>query len=414
MRPKLRPQGRRRATPNRVVIVQPCQAGALAAMHSSHASSAGARDADTPCILRLKPRMAHPRGGARMSSVVVSPERRVRRQWARFRLWLRRGQQRGWAEARRTELEAALVVLEIPVEDAAKVRGVLRSWRPAVELPVVGVGLFVGMALLWRIIVNVAESVVRSSGWSWGERAVGYYRWIQATGDSSTGQIRLRDFLVVCAVMIVWALPPFVWCIRRTTTARNCLVLKSVEAVLACAKARAAAGRHRAAAFRRVDRSCRAVEQDLFKVHRISRSVPRRSPRTRPIKRHAAMVAGAQGDALQRVDVDPRQALSELARLQITVAENYLHGRHAALLPPDQLEGVRPVSRLRSNWLESAHIAAAIIAAMVAAAGAAKGLPALGVSKDLSPWLTLGTAVLAATLVAGWGRVSRMLELLPG
>jgi hypothetical protein len=113
------------------------------------------------------------------------------------------------------------------------------------------------------------------------------------------------------------------------------------------------------------------------------------------------------------MDVVPEEALTELARLQIAIAENHLRGRLAALLPSDQLQDIRPVSRLRNTWLESAHIALMILAAMVAAVGAAHVLPSLGVTNDLRPWLTLGAAVLAATLVAGWGRVTRILELLP-
>ncbi|MGW3122200.1 hypothetical protein ACWDBW_34575 [Streptomyces sp. NPDC001107] len=321
----------------------------------------------------------------------------------------------GWAAQRRAELEAALSALEIPLEDAAKIRGTLRSWRPYPELIVVGLGIFLAMALLWRFSVNVAESAVHAGDWPWGERAVAHYRWLAArSNNSASPHLSPRDWAAWCAFMALWALPPMAWCFRHSTTARNALVLKCIHAVVACAKARTARGRARATAFRRVDKSCREIEQYLFKVHRASRSVSRRSPRIRPIKQHAALVAGAQRDALQRVDVDPRQALSELARLQIAIAESHLEGKHAALLPADQLEGVRPVSRLRSQWRESAHIAAAILAAMGAAIGAAKVFAAFGVSKDLTPWLTIGTAALAAIIVAGWARVSRMLELLPG
>ncbi|MFJ3310464.1 hypothetical protein ACIPSA_47360 [Streptomyces sp. NPDC086549] len=112
------------------------------------------------------------------------------------------------------------------------------------------------------------------------------------------------------------------------------------------------------------------------------------------------------------MDVDPELALTELARLQLIIAESHLCGRQAALLPAELLQDIRPVSRLRNTWLESAHVAMTIIAAMAAAAGAAHVLPSMGVG-DLRPWLTLGAAVLAATLVAGWGRVTRILELLP-
>ncbi|XUL94484.1 hypothetical protein ACQ86D_23480 [Streptomyces galilaeus] len=71
------------------------------------------------------------------------------------------------------------------------------------------------------------------------------------------------------------------------------------------------------------------------------------------------------------------------------------------------------MSRLRNAWRESAHVAVVILAATAAAAGAAHALPSMGVGEDMRPWLTLGAAVLAATLVVGWGRVTRILELFP-
>ncbi|WP_245239416.1 dihydrofolate reductase family protein [Streptomyces sp. MZ04] len=77
----------------------------------------------------------------------------------------------------------------------------------------------------------------------------------------------------------------------------------------------------------------------------------------RPIKRHAALVAGAQRIALHQVDVAPEDALAELARLQLAIEENHVCVRQAALLPDEQLRDVRPVSRLRNTWLESAHVA---------------------------------------------------------
>ncbi|MFH0517246.1 hypothetical protein ACHBTE_08720 [Streptomyces sp. M41] len=67
----------------------------------------------------------------------------------------------------------------------------------------------------------------------------------------------------------------------------------------------------------------------------------------------------------------------------------------------------------RNTWRESAHVAIAILAAMAAAAGAAHALPSMGVGADGRPWLILGAAVPAATLVAGWGRVTRILKLFP-
>ncbi|MFF8973666.1 hypothetical protein [Streptomyces sp. NPDC014995] len=94
--------------------------------------------------------------------------------------------------------------------------------------------------------------------------------------------------------------------------------------------------------------------------------------------------------ALHQVDVDPESALTELARLQLVIAEHHLCGRQAALLPAELLQDVRPVSRLRNAWRESAHVAMTILAALAAAAGAAHVLPSMGVGEDVRPWLTLG------------------------
>lgn len=102
-----------------------------------------------------------------------------------------------------------------------------------------------------------------------------------------------------------------------------------------------------------------------------------------------------------------------MARLQLAITENHLRGRQAAPLPAELLQDVRPVSRLRNTWQESAHVAMAILAAMAAAAGAAHVLPSTGVGEDVRPWLAQGAAVLAATLVAGGGRDTRILELFP-
>ncbi|MFF5570739.1 hypothetical protein [Streptomyces luteogriseus] len=221
------------------------------------------------------------------------------------------------------------------------------------------------------------------------------------------------DWTVVLAIMSGVFLWPVFWAMRWSSTARYRLVLGVIDAVVVGAKVRAAPrGRGRSRALRHLDQSCRQVEKRLFKVHSIAGSVPRRSSRLRLIKRHAALVAGAQRAALHQMDVDPEPALTELARLQLVIAENHLYGRQAALLPAELLQGVRPVSHLRNTWRESAHVAMAILAAM-AGGSRRRARSAVGVGEGVRPWLTLGAAVLAATLVAGWGRVTRILELFP-
>lgn len=336
------------------------------------------------------------------------------RLWARHRLWLRRsGQQRGWAGLRRRELDAALEKLGIPLEEASTVRGVLGSWRPNWAVCALAlVGGWIVAWVGWRVSVVLAEVAVSRLHWTWGMRAMAHYRWMGKAGNGAA--LNLLDWTLVLVIMSGVTLWPVYWATRWSSTARFQLVLAVIDAVLADGKAcTAPRGWRTSRALRQVDESCRRVEKCLFKVHSIAGSVPRRSSRLGLIKRHAALVAGAQRAALHKLDIDPEPAFAELARLQLVIGENHLRGRQAALLPAELLLDVRPVSRLRNTWRESAHMAMAILVAMAAAAGAAHLLPSIGVPEDLRPWLTLGAAVLAATLVAGWGRVTRILELLP-
>lgn len=349
-----------------------------------------------------------------MASYDLRLQRWAMRLWARHRLWLRRSAQRsGWAGLRKRELDAALGKLGIPLEEAARVRGVLSSWHPnwvACALGVVGGWIAVWAG--WRVSLALAEAGVSHLRWTWGTRAIEHHHWTAEEGNAPA--LSLLDWTVMLAIMSGVFLWPVFWAMRWSSTARYSLVLGVIDAVVAGAKVRAAPrGRGRSRALRQLDHSCRHIEKRLFKVHSIAGSVPRRSSRLRLIKRHAALVAGAQRVALHQVDVDPEPALTELARLQLVIAESHLYGRQAALLPAELLQDVRPVSRLRNTWRESAHVAMAILVAMAAAAGAARALPSIGVGEDVRPWLTLGAAILAATLVAGWRRVTRILELFP-
>lgn len=349
-----------------------------------------------------------------MASYDLRLQRWAMRLWARHRLWLRRSaQESGWAGLRKGELDAALGKLGIPVEEASRVRGILSSWRPNWVACAVGVvGGWIAAWAGWRLSLALAEAGVSHLRWAWGARAIEHLHW--TAEDGNTPALSLLDWTIMLAIMSGVFLWPVFWAMRWSSTARYRLVLAVIDAVVVAAKVRTAPrGSGRSRALRQLDQSCRHIEKRLFKVHSIAGSVPRRSSRLRLIKRHAALVAGAQRVALHQVDVDPEPALTDLARLQLLIAENHLYGRQAALLPVELLQDVRPVSRLRNTGRESAHVAMAILAAMAAAAGAARALPSMGVGEDVRPWLTLGAAVLAATLVAGWGRVTRILELFP-
>jgi hypothetical protein len=113
-------------------------------------------------------------------------QRWAMRLWARHRLWLRRSAQRsGWAGLRKRELDAALGKLGIPLEEAARVRGVLSSWHPnwvACALGVVGGWIAVWAG--WRVSLALAEAGVSHLRWTWGTRAIEHHHWTAEEGNA--------------------------------------------------------------------------------------------------------------------------------------------------------------------------------------------------------------------------------------
>lgn len=170
----------------------------------------------------------------------------------------------------------------------------------------------------------------------------------------------------------------------------------------------------RRSALRQLDISSREVERALLHAPNAVGTMPRRSCRRMPARKHAALVAGALRAQLLRVDAEPREGLTALGSMLVVISERCAEGRVGAMLPEGALSSVTPVSTARTTLRESVHIAFAILTAMGAAVAASACMQPLGISAGLRPWMVLGCSVLSAIVVGGWHRVGRILEVFPG
>ena len=294
-------------------------------------------------------------------------------------------------------------------------RYILRAgWSSVVSIILAIVG-FVGLGRGLTVVVWFMHEVAIAHEYDFIARATAHYEWIMRQALVNNGAaLSVSDSLFYFVVPGVCVVLPCVWVLRRSPSYRYRLVLRIIASINQCASTLRERATERPAALCVLDRRCRKVERLLFRVHRTSRSIPSRSPRRPHVKRHAAHVAGALREQLNRVDTDPDQGLRDLALLLTRIGDNYAAGRPGALLCEEALADVRPVSRFLSAWRESAHMALMILAAMGAAIGASVILPALGIGDEIRPGLIAGCALIAALAVAGWRRVSAILAAIPG
>ncbi|MFC8201466.1 hypothetical protein ACFUTV_39635 [Streptomyces sp. NPDC057298] len=202
--------------------------------------------------------------------------------------------------------------------------------------------------------------------------------------------------------------------IRRSALYRYMLTINIVNVLEQCAVLKGRSSLDRVFALRGVDRGCRGLEKQILVAHRRVGGITRRSSRRAPAVHHAYLVAGALRAQLARIDIEPDEAVDELASMLVQIGERHALGQIGQLLPAEVLSGVTPVSRSRTAIRESLHAVAVIATALSAALVVNSLVPKSAVSEDLRPWLLAGSAVAAAILIGGWQRVVRLLEVLPG
>ncbi|WP_405942547.1 hypothetical protein [Streptomyces sp. NBC_00207] len=97
-----------------------------------------------------------------------------------------------------------------------------------------------------------------------------------------------------------------------------------------------------------------------------SGTLPWISPRRRALRRHAALVAAALRRAEANIDREGHvEALPNVARLLLIVADNHAAGRFGALLPESELADLEPVRSW--DWLRLLAVAVGFAVAAVVA-----------------------------------------------
>lgn len=211
-------------------------------------------------------------------------------------------------------------------------------------------------------------------------------------------------------ILISWLLrqgvPSIVLYMERARCWNFAGLLPLVDAVIACADAHQARGHRRDLALAELPKTLAVAQAAVKEAYGRRGIVPAFSPRRRQLKRHARQVVAVLKNTETRLDVDPNQALRDLAGLLLTIAERYAEGRVGALLDDEQIAGTEPVQEREALKM----VLAALL--MCATAAAALGaIDATGLPSVLEPVAIASSAMVALVLVYG-RRASQRLEFL--
>jgi len=188
-------------------------------------------------------------------------------------------------------------------------------------------------------------------------------------------------------------LPLLMWAAQRGKAIVGYRFLRSIMAAIeACEAVVSASTSDRHQALRHLDDTCSIVRRSLLRVHRISNSVRRGSPRQRSAKRHVALVVAKLQLAEAQVDAKGDGGLRSLAALLAKIGNSYAAGNASRLLPEQSLRGTAPVAN-REGFRLMAVVAAAVGTLCFAVVA--------GVPSGVETVLAAGVAVLAAAGVYG-------------
>ncbi|MFI9185582.1 hypothetical protein ACIGXG_25560 [Streptomyces goshikiensis] len=183
--------------------------------------------------------------------------------------------------------------------------------------------------------------------------------------------------VVIAPLLSVVASATFV---RFQQFRQSAAVLTVALAIKACAEARSASNTARPMKLTALARCLRDVETAVLKARRTRQTVLRYSHRGAGLREHAGQVVARLREAEARLDTDPSEAFQELARLLMTIAENYTAGRVGALLPASELTGRRSVKDRELIKLSAVILALVGVAIAAPLVGLPEGtlLPVLG------------------------------------
>ncbi|MER6851577.1 hypothetical protein AB0A81_27335 [Streptomyces flaveolus] len=240
-----------------------------------------------------------------------------------------------------------------------------------------------------------------------------------ADNGFSLGSVFLAGLMELGGLLLVGVLGwTALWLQNRTRAggdiARNQLIRLTVKAVGACAQAHRTPDAQRGPHLQELDRLYRAVEQCLLWAHHTRRTMAFSSPRRVAAKQHSAWVAGALRKDLCRLDVEPDNALVNLAGKLVRISERYAQGRVGHLLDQDELDGARPLPIARKAFWETAHMVLVLLAAFGGSVAAHRWGPVIGVPEAIQPLAMVIGAAVAATAAGGWQRAVQLKELITG
>ncbi|WP_405467434.1 hypothetical protein [Streptomyces canus] len=144
------------------------------------------------------------------------------------------------------------------------------------------------------------------------------------------------------------------------------------------------------------------VERCVGSAARRQRRLVWRSHRRRALKEHGGLVVAALRAAEAKIDTVGSDALPEVAKLLVTIADRYCQGRPGALLDENELTGLRPAK-------DREPLRAAVVAVLIAAMTVGAAL--LGVASEAMPVLIGAFGIVAVTVVYG-RRARQMTDLI--
>ncbi|MFF4380306.1 hypothetical protein [Kitasatospora sp. NPDC001547] len=178
-----------------------------------------------------------------------------------------------------------------------------------------------------------------------------------------TGQLApdLRPRNLLTAVIIT---PILIWAAdHNPAVSRYRFLIATRAAIQLCEAVYSSAGDDRPSALRALDQACANVRRSVLRIHRVHGSLGRFSPRRHSVKRNAALVAAKLQQMEDQVDTRGAESMKDLARVLVTIANNYAESKIGQLLPEADLEGVvAPEGRAPGLRLAAVVLATAIVA----------------------------------------------------
>jgi hypothetical protein len=281
-----------------------------------------------------------------------------------FFRWSRGGKTRSTADQAITQLNRALLDLDLATPAPARVRAALRLrhlidwesglaqvlsipvlvWFFTLTWPILAVFLSIPFLHIEGRLVTTDDHVPLSEWKKWPTHF--------ATVTSVGMQVLMICMTAIVALMIFaspYILGVGIWLGRwyggipvLVTRSRLQPILVISAAVKAASTAKTSSWRNRPENLRQFSRTLRGSEMAIMRLHRSSSSLPLISHRRKILKRHARLVVAALRRAEAGLDSGVNEALHDTGALLIQIANRIAHDQIGHLLDDSQIENLEP------------------------------------------------------------------------